>query len=162
MWDRLEYCMSSSKLFITAILILSLPVCAHLDSGEDRTVGEYIVDFGYSPEKPVADESAAFAINIANKTSEEAIEADTWVRISSPGKVLFAGTLADNSFSFVFPEGGQYEITARFSKGGVDLAQASFDIDVEGNPGYLLYVAGAAMFILGFAASLLLRKSMKS
>lgn len=75
----------SFSVFILIFLSYSVTTHAHLDGGADKTIKDYLIDFGFSPEKPKAGEKVTLAFNLVNATTKEIIEpTSVWVRISSP------------------------------------------------------------------------------
>mgnify|MGYP001582750933 CR=1 FL=1 len=43
-------------LIIIILIIALIPTAlSHMDAGEDKVVGEYLMDFGYSPKEPSID-----------------------------------------------------------------------------------------------------------
>jgi len=57
--------MKTINIFIIFMLLSPMAI-AHLDNGEDREVGYYIVDFGYAPKMPTAQESVTIAFNLVD------------------------------------------------------------------------------------------------
>ena len=95
------------------------PVLAHLDGGEDKQVGEYLVDFGYSPEVLSDQEKALLSFNLVNPETEEAVDfSHLWLRVSAGDAVVFAGTFYPDEkhvvFIYLFPSGDEYEFYTAF------------------------------------------------
>ncbi|MCH8067493.1 MAG: hypothetical protein IIC69_02820, partial [Nanoarchaeota archaeon] len=125
----------SKLMLILSILIVALTphALAHLDVGEDKTIGNYLIDFGYSPENPNTNDKVAIALTLFD-TNQEVIEPDSvWVRISSSKEVVFAGTLKPKNgnvaFTYKFPYAGNYEITSRFSDDKETIVEINFSIN---------------------------------
>ena len=135
------------KNFLTFLLFVSASL-AHLDGGKDIPVGGYIADFGYSPQNISAGQGAILAFNLANATTGEAmLPHSVWIRISKGNSVLLAGTFAPQSgnvaLTYVFPEGGIYDLKARYAGTESTLAEANFIVSVKEPvngllPGFLL------------------------
>ncbi len=130
--------MKKLNLFILFVLILiSLPVVyAHLDGGTDKAVGDYLIDFGFSPKNPRTTDHVTLAFNLLNRTTKKVIEpASVWIRISSSENVVFAGTFHPEvehvAFSYTFPKAGKYEILARFKDEGSTLTETTFQLAVK-------------------------------
>ena len=141
------------KFFLMAVLA-SISF-AHLDSGQDITVGSYLADFGYSPANITAGEEAILAFNLGNATTGEALQPESvWIRISKGDAVLFAGAFAPQAgnvaFTYVFPEGGVYGVKTRYFSSERVLAEADFSAEVRERNSYNLLVL-AVLAMLAFA-----------
>ncbi len=107
----------------------------------------YIVDIDYADLWIEAERIGRFNFNLfADSEATEPVDfTDMWVRIvredgSKNGKLLYAGAVANQAygrdgFSFVFPEGGTYTLSVRYSKAGEDgfgdtIAEVEFPLDV--------------------------------
>ena len=140
------------------ILIISNIVNAHLEGGKDKEVDGFLVDLGWDPKVPQANQKTVFVVNLFNGTIDEVIEpTSVWIRISSSKDVVFAGTfkpdLGNIAFSFTFPETDVYEITTRFFDDEEIMVETDFDINVEGKTNYsniIIFVLSLilAIFIL--------------
>ena len=149
----------SKLMLILSILIVALTphALAHLDVGEDKTIGNYLIDFGYSPENPNTNDKVAIALTLFD-TNQEVIEPDSvWVRISSSKEVIFAGTLKPKNgnvaFTYKFPYAGNYEITSRFSDDKETIVEINFSINIEKTSNleiYYLIFAIIALIIITF------------
>jgi len=131
-------------LFILLIFNLFI-VNSHLEGGKDKAVNGYLIDFGYDPKNPIANEKIIIVISLFNETTNEVIEpTNVWIRISSAVDVIFAGTFkpeAQNvAFSFTFPHGDVFEITARFFEDEKLIAETDFDINVKGKTDYSIII----------------------
>lgn len=126
------------NLFFSFLLItlISLPITyGHLDGGTDKTIDDYIIDFGFSPEQPKVTDKVTLAFNLVNATTEEVIEpTSVWIRISSPEEVVFAGTFHPEAkhiaFTYIFPEANDYEILARFKDKDKTIVETNFQLTV--------------------------------
>jgi len=122
---------------LSLLIIVLIPiVLAHLDVGEDKEIGDYVVDFGYSPENPKTTDNVAIALTLFD-TNQEVIEPESvWVRISSSKEVVFAGTLKPENgnvaFTYKFPYADKYDITARFNDSKETIVKTNFNIQIEG------------------------------
>lgn len=143
-------------LIISLISILGLGIInSHLDTGQDITKNSHIIDFGYSPEKPVAGETSNFAINLVDEATEMPLNiTKVWIRISKGNDVFFAGTFspekASTAFTYVFPESGNYTLDAKFYNSKTLIEEQSIFIDVKGSENNrlnYLYIAAFAFII---------------
>ena len=144
----------SKLMLILSILIVALTphALAHLDVGEDKTIGNYLIDFGYSPENPNTNDKVAIALTLFD-TNQEVIEPDSvWVRISSSKEVVFAGTLkpknGNAAFTYKFPYAGNYEITSRFSDDKETIVEINFSINIEKTSNLEIYYLISAIIAL--------------
>jgi hypothetical protein len=108
------------SLLMVLIIPATHPVSAHLAAGEDKTVGDYISDFGYEPKIIHEKEKAVLAFNLVDKTTNDKVNIKSvWVRISSKKEVVFSGTfLAENNnvtISYMFPSSGKYDVDTQFN-----------------------------------------------
>jgi hypothetical protein len=145
------------RLFLFLLfLVLLLPLASsHLAAGEDKVVGEYIVDFGYEPEKLTAGENSFFAIHLKDKESKEVVPfTDVWVRISQGDAILFSGLLnpTDNvaELSYYFSVSDHYEIKLRFRDGEKTLAETTFIVDVARAVGEYYQLAILGLLIVAW------------
>jgi len=159
--------MKSKKIFLGVLLVIALSQTgfAHLGGGQDKVVGDYQLDLGYSPESLKMDEPAILAFDLANAITEEVIEpTSVWVRIADSQGVLFAGTFYPESqqvlFTYTFPHEGNYKITARFKDDKATIVETGFEIEVGGGKTATLqhYLAGVLILI---AAGFLFMKRAK-
>lgn len=130
--------MKNFFLFFFLLFLLSSSH-AHLDAGEDVTIGAFVLDFGHSPSQLIQNQSAILAFNLGKAGTQEAADYQSvWVRISSPTKVEFAGTLESennsSSISYTFAETGNYEITVRYNTIEKILLQHTFQVNVQSAP----------------------------
>ena len=156
----------SAKLIcaVLVIALLSAPVFAHLEGGQDNAVGSYIADFGYSPAPPVAGGKAIIAFNLLNATTRQLIVPDSvWVRISSGDEIFFAGTFHPEAshvaFTYTFGT-GNYDIKARY-RVGESVVESDFKLEVSGDKGGIsaaAIAAGAILLLLPFAVLFKLSK----
>lgn len=111
------------KIYIYIVLSLSLwlPIstAAHLEGGVDIVQATHTVDFGHTPEFPTTGETTVLAINVLDNATGAVVDPEkVWLRISGPSGVVFAGYVATDlehvNLSYIFPEPGDYQITARF------------------------------------------------
>lgn len=121
--------------FLALILISSPSAYAHLDGGEDVTLGGYLIDFGFSPEQPKITDKVTLAFNLVDDATKEIIEpTSVWIRISSPKDVIFAGTFHPEAkhvaFTYIFPEANNYEILVRFKENDKTLVETTFQLTV--------------------------------
>src|SRR3989344_4851026 len=82
-------------LLVWALALLAAPAAAHLDAGQDVTVGQYLVDFGYAPAEPAVNQSVVVAFNLGDAATETPVVfTDALVRLRADDSMLFAATLA--------------------------------------------------------------------
>jgi len=130
-----------TKLLIISVILFcisSIAVSAHLDAGEDVTVNGYMIDFGYTPEKPLMNDKTILLFNLLNSTTNESLDPDhVWVRISDKNDVVFSGQFRPINkavtFTFTFAKPGPYEVMATFYDNNSSLVQKTFILDVQGN-----------------------------
>jgi hypothetical protein len=134
-----KYFLGLAVLAAAVLMPLSF-VSAHLDGGKDVTVGGHLIDFGWDPEQLVAGKPSKIALNLVDAAKEEAVDFDNvWVRITSPRGVIFAATLRPETknvtFTYVFPEGGDHEMTARFRNAfGGTVVETKLPFSVAADP----------------------------
>lgn len=97
----------------------------------------YKIDIGHD-EFIAADESVRFDFNVvpenSNGSTEEVFN-DVWVTITKDKKLFFAGGISKPvfgapGFTFVFPEEGTYELSARFQKDGEQVVKTEFPLEI--------------------------------
>ena len=148
------------KLFLLFILF-SVSVNAHLDAGIDKEVGDFIVDFGYSPEVPVKGELTSLVFNLLDKNRDPVEFTDGWVRISKGDKVMFSGIFVSEpsvAFTYTFPDSGEYEISTRFMNSDEFIARTDFEIMVEGDSKLIYLLIVPILTILILIGILIIRK----
>lgn len=143
--------------FLLSLISISI-VNSHLGAGEDKVIGDYLVDFGYEPEILEEDEEATIALNLVNATSNELIVPESvWVRISNENKIVFAGTFSPEAmhvgFAFIFPEKGNYEIKSEFRGEDKVIVSTTFLVEVgekssEDPRNKMLYFLGALIVVI--------------
>ncbi len=107
--------------FSLAFLFVLAPalVSAHLDAGEDKVIGKYLVDFGYAPDAPKVGDHVDLSFNLLDHKTEAVIVPDhVWVRVAQGDNVVFSGTFFPQNknviFSQTFFQAGNYDVTTRF------------------------------------------------
>lgn len=132
----------SIKTFAAAIIFLFLAVVPSVVLGHstgasvERYIDSYLLDVGYSPETPRADEQTRFDFFLYDaETDVEVPFTDIWVRIEDGGRLLFAGGIAKSEFgatgmTFAFPEKGTYTIFVRFENGSDAIVETEFALDI--------------------------------
>ena len=118
------------------LALLALPVQAHLDAGEDVTVGNYVIDFGHSPEKPKADEPVDISFLLLTPNSEkvpfEKLAITTFLEEKSKFRAVYFPESGEVSFSHRFEEGGVYRIEAKFKDNHSEIiAENSFELSIS-------------------------------
>ncbi|MEW6722920.1 MAG: hypothetical protein AB1324_06685 [Candidatus Micrarchaeota archaeon] len=141
-----------------ALLLMSLLALAsaHLEGGTDFESGPYILDLGWEPGELRAGEPAFFAVNVVdNDTEEPSNLSSVWVRFSKGEAVAFAGTFAlergSTSFTYEFPEGGDWDMDVRF---GDRSEKAALEVTPADAPDNYAWWAAAALAILSIALAL--------
>jgi hypothetical protein len=142
--------------YIVLFLLLLLSVAsANLDAGEDVEVGDYVIDFRYSPEELQEGENALFVIELQDKETLEGVEAtDMFVQLSKGNDLFFAGVLDVNDgpvdFSVLLYEGGEYDLEVRFENEGEMLVEHTFYFDVKKKDKTILTVVFIVLLALYF------------
>ena len=136
-------------LVLTIALFSSNSARAHV-SGQtiEKNLGEYSVDIGYdSPDiNPMAGEPVRFDFRLYKGEKKELVEfSKMWFKASLGNVPMIAGRLAKDELIptgllFTFPQGGEYDITVRFSDKDKTLAETTFPISV----GKAVYETGPA------------------
>ena len=128
-----------SVLFLTFVCITHTSISFAHGTGVsfEETKDGYKTDIGHD-ESITAKEStrfdfAVYPIDFANVTSD--IYTDVWVTITKNKKIYFAGGIhkpefGTTGFTFVFPEKGEYLISARFQKNGETVTKSEFPFTV--------------------------------
>lgn len=114
------------------------PVSAHVAGASvEQVVDGRLVDIGYSPEVPRADEQIRLDFAIYKPDTREALPfTDIWVRIiDANDRLLFAGGLNKAEFgltglTYLFPTPGPYKVFARFSDGDTTVVEATAEITI--------------------------------
>jgi len=140
---------------------------AHLSGGEDKTINEVVVHFGYDPADPVSDESVGLSLSIENSTTEQTIRpSEVWVRVSNKKHILFAGTFAPQAFdtvlfSYRFPSGGTYDITARFLDTHGTIVETNFLLNVGKSKEVFTYlvISGIIFLIISIIIAVEIRRT---
>lgn len=147
---------SARKYLLLITILFSLPFVstAHLDAGVDKRVGDYYVDFGWKPEELQADQTSLFNLQIIDwetKISPDSLRTVS-ITINEDEVVFFeVETNADSGtteFSYKFPRGGKYVLTANFldTEGNV-LTSVNYDLDVSDTLS-TYYGGGLILFIV--------------
>ncbi|MBX9765382.1 hypothetical protein K2X83_01950 [Patescibacteria group bacterium] len=169
------------RAFFVAVLILTiLPLVPVSVFGHgagafyETTVGNFIVDIGYSSPAPTVGEAVVFDFQVRTVGTKLISGSDTefsdvWVRIESEKKVLLATGLYNAEFggprlSYVFLKEGDYTVYARYENGSETLAEVSFPLTVlpssEGSDSTVTWhlIYGVIGTILGFLVAVFLKK----
>lgn len=107
-------------LFTFALLLVPAgAVLAHLDAGEDKVTGAYLIDFGYAPAPVVALQPTDLALNLVDNVTQTVVApARVWVRIADGDAIVFSGNFIPQAnhitFSYAFPHAAEYDILAEF------------------------------------------------
>lgn len=130
---------------------------AHLYGASlEKTVGEYFVDIGHSEERLEVGDSVRFDLNIYfDNDRQQALDfTDAWVRISQGNKTMFAGNLhqpilGKAGMTVVFPEEGEYELSARYHDEDSTLVETTFPLSVDPEPKSGLSLGSSPLFLAG-------------
>ena len=153
-------------------------VAAHGSSfSHEETKEGYKIDIGYdefiAENESVRFDFAIYPENI--ETVEGEVFDDVWVTFTKDKKIFFAGGVSKpvfgaTGFTYVFPEQGSYELTARFQKDGETVVATEFPLqilppleveDTGMDPKILYALFGLAGLILGVAVSLFIPRKNK-
>ena len=167
-----------SSIFLTIFIVAAPFVLAHgVGSSIEKTVGDYLVDVGYSPDEVKEGEAVQFDFSLWNNAlDQEEPFTDIWVRISQSNKTVFAGGIVKPGFgptgiTYVFPERGEYEIMLRFQNNESSLVETSFPITAEvggettgGNTFFStnLFVTLLVGIVLGWLIALIITRKAKA
>lgn len=135
----------------------------------EETKDGYLMDIGYdefiAAKESVRFDFAVYPENI--ETVEGEVYSDVWVTITKDKKIYFAGgvhkpVFGATGFTYVFPEEGDYVLSARFQKDGDTVVGTEFPLSIippleekkEIPPFYLVLIAATAGLLAGFGAGL--------
>lgn len=155
------------KLLVLLTLLIIPSVAAHLAAGEDKEVGEVIVDLGWEPSTLNKERNIAFAVNLVDKETEASVTFEkVWIRIADEEQVLFAGNFIPDeeesvAFIYVFPEKGNYILTTRFSEGEEIIAETKFELEVIGSLDRWKLYSTALIIVLGIIIINFIRQKKK-
>lgn len=143
---------------------LSLPLLVHAHDGGvyfEATVGEYLVDIGYSD--VTAGESRTFDFALYKGVGKEKVSFDNvWVRISKDSKTVFAGPIDFGVFgqpvlTITLDSPGIYNVEANYEIAAKSLATSTFSVQAFSQESTFftssqLAVVGSAVFfsLIGF------------
>lgn len=151
--------------FFVIIGTLVLPLtAAHLEGGQDKQIGEYIIDVGYEPALIKERQKANIVIALVNASTNESINPEkVWVRISDEKNVLFAGTVAQENgivaFTYIFPKAGGYEMKMQFFRENSLLVETAVILEAQGSFA-IDPILIAVMVIVATGAFIIGRKSL--
>lgn len=164
---------------ITTLLIVFLGISvgglqAHAHGSSfsyEETKEGYLIDIGYD-EFIAADESVRFDFMVYPEdltTIEGEVFTDVWVTITQDNKIFFAGGIEKpvfgaTGFTYIFPEEGEYTLSARFQNDGESLVQTEFPLTIippleqENELPVWVFplITGVAGLVVGMGAGLLL------
>lgn len=123
--------------FLTLFFGIGYSVFAHSDGNSfERTVGNVLIDIGYSEEEIAAGEQVNFDFNIYDAQTGEAVAfTDAWVRVEHNRNTFFAGgihrpPLGATTMMYQFPDAGTYTFAVRFQNELETVAESEFDVTV--------------------------------
>lgn len=163
------------RFIFTLVVLISLFggtefVSAHGSSfSHEETKDGYLMDIGYD-EFIAAHESVRFDFAVYPENIEVVegeVYTDVWVTITKDKKIYFAGgvhkpVFGATGFTYVFPEAGDYVLSARFQKDGDTVVGTEFPLSIipplqekkEIPPLYLMLMAAGAGLLTGFGVGL--------
>jgi hypothetical protein len=159
-------------LAVLALVLIPVSVLAHNTGlSIEKTVGEYLVDVGYSGQ-PQAGEAVSFDFDL-KKQSTDADFGDVWVRITDPagGTVLATGVnhaaYGGARLLYTFDRPGTYQMDVRYESGDTVFAEASFPLVVAGATAHTADIPmpaywGLAGLVLGGGAAWILLRVRRS
>lgn len=125
---------------ILAFFILvssSSPVYAHGDLKKvSSNSGDYIAEISYDQTDLEISGSTRISFYIKDKISEKEPQFEqVYVAITKDKQLLFAGPIDNSgdllpSFTYQFPNYGNYQISTNFQNGGESIAETSFTLEV--------------------------------
>lgn len=127
---------------LTVLLLLVVPFFAAAHAGGasyEEVVGKYIVDIGYDPVAPRAEDRLVFDFNLWEAVASTTADFDyVWVRLEHEKKTLIATGIAKADFGptsllFLLPKdlAGDLTVSARYQSREQAIAEASFSIPIE-------------------------------
>ncbi len=148
-------------LFFLCFALSSTQVFAHGSSfSYEETKDGYLIDIGYD-EFIAEGESVRFDFDIYPEditTIEGEVFTDVWVTITQNNKIFFAGGIEKpvfgaTGFTYVFPEEGEYVLSARFQNEGNSIVETEFPVTIipplEGEETTSPIVIGGIMGVAG-------------
>ncbi len=169
----------SAVVLVSLCAVLSVPffASAHGEGASyEETVGNFLVDVGYSSPAPVSGESVVFDFKISAAESAPGIDTEfsnVWVRIESADTTVLATGVYNPAFggprlSYAFPKEGEYTVYARYENSQGPLAEVSFPMTVvpqsNGQKNQDMpwnFVYGAAGAVLGFLLAVIAGKYLR-
>jgi len=123
------------------VIISSATAFAHgAGGGEDKTVDDYIIDFGYNKESPATDELLLMNFELLNEIADEFVEFDSaQIRISDGNDgLIFRGKINPDipgriTLVFTFTQEDIYTLELKFLDEKKTIAETSFEL-VIGDP----------------------------
>lgn len=123
--------MNKNKIYALLIFFIMLvsvqSTFAHLEGGIDVSDGKNVVDVGYDAANLTSLRPTVFLLSLHTVNGIEINSTTVWAKISSDKGIVFSAKLFPEptgaySFTTLFPEEGNYKLTARFStqKGDVE------------------------------------------
>ncbi len=129
------------KIITLLFVLIASPVIAGAH-GFGQTVelpsGNYMVAIDHPSPVLLAGEAEHFDFELIGGTTTDLWDR-IWVRIApEDGGITFAGVIAQpelmkTGMSYAFPEKGRYDMTVRFQKGAMAIAEATFPVEVKGS-----------------------------
>jgi hypothetical protein len=152
-----------SKILIIGAFLFAQTASAHsLGASLEKIEGEYKIDIGVSEMVIRAGETVRFGFELYSATDGSDIGYDeVWVLIrSKDDRTLFSGNINRPesgllpTMSYVFPEKGSYEFTARYVMDNKKLVEATFEMTVEKNEDEQPYAQPLMYGLIGLALGL--------
>jgi len=151
---------SLTILFLTAIFLASPAADAHTGGfSYEAPVDGHFADIGANTSMFQVGEPVLFDFHLykASDPNNPTAFDNVYVAVEDDQQVHLSASIhqqegAQAVLSYVFPEPGKYNVSARFQQGSAVLASASFDVNVEGGDGwywrYARPAGGAALGIV--------------
>lgn len=132
---------------VLVLLVLGVVQSAHahaLGASFEAQVGEYLVDIGYDPDPPVAEDTLLLDLNLWREQNVSSADFDSaWVRLEQGGKTILATGVARPEFGpmtvlLKLPsEPGEAKLHVRFERKATTdwvVADTSFDFVIAPSP----------------------------
>lgn len=158
---------------VFALVVFPLVTHAHSwGTSHEAEDNGYSIDIGYSAPAPEAGESVIFDFEMLKSGERYRDFTDVWVRIESEHGTVLATGIHNADFggarlSYVFPEPGDYTVSARYQRSDDAVASTKFPISVIGEVrtqpsgtggfGSSNLISVAAGLLLGFVITSLIR-----
>ncbi|MBI2356112.1 MAG: hypothetical protein HYV13_02825 [Candidatus Doudnabacteria bacterium] len=133
----------------------------------EKVEDDYLIDVGLSGENITAGDAVRISFELFDNKTKNPAEFDAvWVKLAQADKVMFIGTLQNDSsgllrpMTYHFPYGGDYDLTVRYEKDNKKLAETVFNLkasDANQSSRFAL-MSGVVGLILGFLSAWFVKK----